>query len=387
MARPLGIDQIGPDTPARDAARAILAAKVQPLFDLEEAAASGTDADAVHDMRVASRRVREALRVFTPVYRKDAVREMDALARAVTRALGTVRDADVLIGALERFASKAEDESERAVLAYLIGYRRGVREAELARMRRRLERLDLRDQRRRFERALRDSRHSPQAGQPLARMAREVTKQRLDEFFDFLPAALVPENIEAQHHMRIAGKHLRYAVETLSPCVVTDRYAELHSTLVRYQDLLGEMHDCDVWTAYVMDVGLTPEAARAGLGRAGVGALLEDISARRRRYFDGFREHLASFGEEALRNSVVEALLDETPEPAVVTTLVQPAEPGPLAMTADISLIPLPGPSAPRGRSMVAESVAPREPVEPVGPAKQTPAQALGGTAGSGDAG
>lgn len=348
MAHLLDTVEIGPDTSARDAARAILAAKMQPLFELESAAASGTDADAVHDMRVASRRIREALRVFAPVYRRQAVKAMDDMARAVTRALGTVRDADVLIGALERFASKAEDDAERAVLGYLIGYRRGLREAELERMRRRLDGLDLADQRRRFDRALRETRRMPEAEMPLARMSREVTGERLDEFFGHLPAALVPENIEAQHSMRIAGKHLRYAVETLAPCVDPERYADLHAALVQYQDVLGEMHDCDVWTAYVIEVGLTSEAARAGLDRGGVGALLEDISRRRRRFFDEFRKHLDVYGEVALREAVSDALLKETPEPTVVTALVDPGESGPLVLTDGVFVSTVPGPSPPR---------------------------------------
>ena len=342
---------ITPDTPAREAARAIIAAKAQPLFDLEEAAASGTDADAVHDMRVASRRIREALRVFRPVYRASAVRAMDDVARAVTRALGTVRDADVLIGALERFSQKADSDAERAALGYLIGYRRGVREAELARMRRRLDRLDLGDQRKRFERALRDSRLTAEAGQPLGRLAHTVVLARLDDFFGHLPDALVPERIEVQHAMRIAGKHLRYAIETLAPCVDPARYDELHDVLVHFQDVLGEMHDCDVWAAFVLETGLTPEASQAGLAEEGVRALLDDITRRRQRYFDEFKAHLDVYGEEALRRALEEALLAETPEPVVVTALVYTEMPRPLVTADGLFVSTVPGPSPPRRRT------------------------------------
>ena len=339
---------ITPDTPARDAARAIIAAKAQPLFELESAAASGADADAVHDMRVASRRVREALRVFAPVYRRSAVDAMDDVARAVTRALGAVRDADVLIDALERFSAKADSDAERAALGYLIGYRRGVREAELARMRKRLGKLDLRDQEKRFERALRDTRSTPEAKEPLARMARTVVFARIDDFFGHLPDALVPERIEAQHAMRIAGKHLRYAIETLVPCIAPGRYDSLHDALVHFQDVLGEMHDCDVWSSFVLEAGATPEASRAGLTDEGVRALLDDIARRRRRHFQDFRAHLDTYNEAALREAVEEALLPETPEPAVATALAQPEMPGPLVTGDGLFVSTVPGPSPPR---------------------------------------
>jgi CHAD domain-containing protein len=326
-------EHVTPDTPTRDAARAIIDAKVRPLFDLEADASSGTDADAVHDMRVASRRVREALRVFSPVYRRKAVETMDDVARAVTRALGTVRDADVLIAALEQFYAKASDDQERSVLTYLIGYRQGVREGELMQMRRRLNKLDLRRERKRFERALRNTRSTSEAKAPLARTARAVMSARMDDFFEHLPDALVPERIEAQHAMRIAGKHLRYAIETLGPCIDADAYPEVHEALVRYQDVLGEMHDCDVWTAFVLEVGPTDGAGRTGQTGEGARELLDHIARRRRRYFGEFRRHLELYGEQRLRSLIDGALLAETPEPVLVTALANPVAAGPLVAT------------------------------------------------------
>jgi CHAD domain-containing protein len=74
-----------------------------------DAALSGTDADAVHDMRVASRRLVATMEVFAPCYPQ---RKFDALrrqARQVTRALGSVRECDVLLEALEAELARFPD--------------------------------------------------------------------------------------------------------------------------------------------------------------------------------------------------------------------------------------------------------------------------------------
>jgi hypothetical protein len=74
---------------------------------------------------------------------------------------------------------------------------------------------------------------------------------RLDELFSFLPRALEPSEEEAQHDMRIAAKRLRYLLEVSSFCF--GPYAERSARHVRdLQDVLGEIHDCDVMLPRVL---------------------------------------------------------------------------------------------------------------------------------------
>lgn len=82
-------------------------------------------------------------------------------------------------------------------------------------------------------------------GQPLADNAARIVRVRLDEMRSLAPRALEPGEVRAQHDMRIAAKRLRYVLETTEFCF--GRPAEAARKRARdLQDVLGELHDCDV---------------------------------------------------------------------------------------------------------------------------------------------
>jgi CHAD domain-containing protein len=79
----------------------------------------------------------------------------------------------------------------------------------------------------------------------LADNAERIVRARLDELCAFMPRAADPEEVVALHDMRIAAKRLRYILEITGPCF--GPYARTATKHVReLQDLLGEIHDCDV---------------------------------------------------------------------------------------------------------------------------------------------
>jgi len=83
----------------------------------------------------------------------------------------------------------------------------------------------------------------PQAS--LAENAARIVRVRLDELRSFAPLALDPGEVKAQHDMRIAAKRLRYVLEVTGFCL--GRPAETARRRARdLQDVLGELHDCDV---------------------------------------------------------------------------------------------------------------------------------------------
>jgi CHAD domain len=80
---------------------------------------------------------------------------------------------------------------------------------------------------------------------PLADNAERIVLVRLDELCSFMPRAADPEEVVALHDMRIAAKRLRYVLEVTGP--VFGDYAERATRMTKdLQDLLGEIHDCDV---------------------------------------------------------------------------------------------------------------------------------------------
>ena len=82
-------------------------------------------------------------------------------------------------------------------------------------------------------------------GEPLADNAARIVRVRLDEMRSLAPKALKPDGIKQQHDMRIAAKRLRYVLEATEFCF--GRSAEVARRRARdLQEILGELHDCDV---------------------------------------------------------------------------------------------------------------------------------------------
>jgi CHAD domain-containing protein len=119
MARAKDIPGLACSDSFREAAGKILWTRFDEMMSFESRAVTGTDADAVHDMRVASRRLRAALEIFQDVF---APKQYQALRRDVKRvadALGGVRDLDVLEERL-REDRKNRPRSQQLVLTSML---------------------------------------------------------------------------------------------------------------------------------------------------------------------------------------------------------------------------------------------------------------------------
>jgi CHAD domain-containing protein len=85
---------------------------------------------------------------------------------------------------------------------------------------------------------------------PLIDAARRILTVRLDEVESFSPAVTDPADERALHDMRIAFKRLRYVLEVTRPCF-GEAADDAIASAKRFQDLLGEIHDCDVMVPMV----------------------------------------------------------------------------------------------------------------------------------------
>ena len=145
----------------------------------------------------------------------------------------------------------------------------------------------------------------------LAENALRIVAVRLEELRSFAPRALDPTEVEALHDMRIAAKRLRYVLEITEPALGAPA-RQGAKTAKKLQDLLGDIHDCDVMLPRVrahvdrlraedaewvrQRVGSTakdlpPSAARNAPNRAryrGLESLAAYLSARRAVLFDRF---------------------------------------------------------------------------------------------------
>jgi CHAD domain-containing protein len=104
----------------------------------------------------------------------------------------------------------------------------------------------------------------------LGENAARIVKVRLDEMLSLSPKALDHDRVKAQHDMRIAAKRLRYVLEVTGFCF--GRPADTARRRARdLQDILGEMHDCDVMLPRVREqlAQLQAEDAAAVKAKAG----------------------------------------------------------------------------------------------------------------------
>src|SRR5262245_59329865 len=89
------------------AARATVAVRTQELFAQAEDVLDINDIERVHDMRVASRRLRAVLEIYACVFDHDVHAAVLRDVKRLADALGARRDPDVQLAALEDFAARA----------------------------------------------------------------------------------------------------------------------------------------------------------------------------------------------------------------------------------------------------------------------------------------
>jgi hypothetical protein len=125
---------------------------------------------------------------------------------------------------------------------------------------------------------------------PLIENAARIIGVRLDELRSHAPKALRAENGTAQHDMRIAAKRLRYVLEATGFC-----FGPAADTARRrardLQDVLGDLHDCDVMLPLVSDQVEHLRAADAAvvLERAGAARDLDPALVTRAPHRTAFR--------------------------------------------------------------------------------------------------
>jgi CHAD domain-containing protein len=209
------------------------------------------DADELHQARVATRRLREALPVVASGSRG---RKLERMVRRLTRTLGPVRELDVALLTLDELA--AAGDTPAAALTTLRQVMRSERRRLRAEMRRRLERIDLpklqhraaavaRKPRASRKSRVRDPRRLALAEERAARRAGRVRAAIENAAGLYLPDRL--------HEVRVAVKKLRYALE-LAQELSGSRATARVRTLKEAQDHLGRMHDLEVLIARIRGV-------------------------------------------------------------------------------------------------------------------------------------
>lgn len=110
---------VSPEDTMAEAGRKVLLSQFHDMLEHEAGSRTGADIEDVHDMRVATRRMRSTLQLLEPYFKPKAIKGYRDHLRKIARALGGVRDLDVLIADIERYAATL-DEAARLQLGATI---------------------------------------------------------------------------------------------------------------------------------------------------------------------------------------------------------------------------------------------------------------------------
>jgi CHAD domain-containing protein len=212
----------------------------------------------VHDLRVAIRRCRSFAAIMEEVDADPAWPAMQKGPRRLFRALGALRDLQVLEQWVRKLASD-DDPVRPGMLDVLVGRQAKPRD----RMLREVHAFDQNAWKRLARRLARRGRLVP----PDSLTARCLVLERFEELRGLHARAVRTESPKPWHTLRIALKRYRYAVESLLPALS----AVWDEDLAQVQGMLGGIHDLDVlkdWIAQEWEDGAGTGASSASLRRA-----------------------------------------------------------------------------------------------------------------------
>lgn len=254
----LGSTVVSRNLTTAESAYAILRKHFAVLLANEAGTRLGEDIEALHDMRVAARRLRAAMAAFAPYLSPALLRFREPLGW-VGAVLGEVRDLDVHLEEFAAYHAHVEPE----VAAGLEEIEMVLREDRVRARARMLRALDSARYQRlveAFAAALRrgaPASHAPGhvpvplAGPRLLRRRYRAIRRQGD--------AITPSSLPAEYHaLRITAKKLRYALEFLAP-LYGPPAAAFSTRVTGLQDLLGRHQDLEVAAQTLREV-----AARRG---------------------------------------------------------------------------------------------------------------------------
>lgn len=238
----------GPHDPTGHQLRAALDTWLRALLTHDPGTRTGEDPEELHQMRVAVRRMRAMLKAARPLLDRTWADDLRAELGWLGRALGPVRDADVLLERLRGRASAFGDTSGEAVetlIEALVAERAAARVAMLTALDSRRYTALLR----RLATAVSGPLPTP-AGLLAAPPLVKLVQTEYRKLAGAVRAAGEDPPDEVLHALRIRGKQLRYTSELAAAGRKPVR--KLVESTVALQDVLGEHQDACVAQHRVM---------------------------------------------------------------------------------------------------------------------------------------
>ena len=236
--------------PAERAARVLARARLDALRGAWPRLGTD-DPEALHDVRVALRRLRSCLSAYRPALDDTVTRKSRRVFRKLARATNAARDAEVSLAWLESQtdlppqAARGYRELVDRLTAERMQSAHAIEEFLARRLPRAMDRLE--GQLAHYWLSV------PVEGlvvEPsMARMTAKLLGKQAKELARSVKRARAAHDVPAAHRARIAGKRLRYLLEPLD---VDGRVAGVVALLTDLQDRLGEYHDAQLLSERVL---------------------------------------------------------------------------------------------------------------------------------------
>jgi len=265
--------------PAAEGALVVLQTRLDEMLSFRDAALDWSDPEGIHDMRVATRRLRSITRDFGRYLPKVQLKKFRRGVKRLADALGEVRDEDVALAAIEESARLAPPE-------LFAGFERVAAPKRARRKRARVQLFGALEAETfaGFGRELsaflkQQSASEAHLGEPVVNQSQgekggaevddsdararsdegtdvvkqtfseagcEIIKRHLRQIDKLSVSLFSPHDSEGLHDLRIAAKELRYSLELFSACL-GGGLKPFAKEIARLQSSLGHVHDCDGW--------------------------------------------------------------------------------------------------------------------------------------------
>jgi len=245
------------DDPMSEAGRKVLRFHFERMLMHEPGTRLGEDIEALHDMRVATRRMRAAFRIFGSFFKPQLINPFLKGLRRTGRALGQVRDLDVFMEKANHYLEKSAEEDQGALDPLLETWRQ-QRQAMREEMLRYLDG-------RRYKQFVADFGEflaTEGAGakrvkslRPVAYKVYQVAPTLLYKRYGVIrgyDTVLVEAQLETLHALRIDVKRFRYLLEFLQEALGR-KAKDVIRECVTVQDHLGDLNDSDVACQMLID--------------------------------------------------------------------------------------------------------------------------------------
>lgn len=246
---PLASIGLDPDDTLSEAGRKVWLYHFALMLAHEEGTLRGEDSEELHDMRVATRRMRTAFDIFGPAYDPKSIKQHLNGLRRIGKALGTVRDMDVILEHAVSYQNKLQESGRLGLEPLLSEWKRQI-DKKRSKMLKYLQSEAYQDFLHDFNLFLQQPDHIDDS------IIQETSDSHLRDivpvliytryaavraYQSILPAA----SMQQLHALRIDFKKFRYTLEYFRE-ILGESTKSVITELKQYQDHLGVLHDADV---------------------------------------------------------------------------------------------------------------------------------------------